>query len=170
MRISWWIYTLNWGIQMRSVDSSSREHWRFVGTSINFLAGPRCPSVAFRDRGLDSSNREHWRFVGSSGIVEYQGSRRHTCCVVSSRFCVGLRVFCGPILFDHCYSLALLQWFLILLLYLIHAATTLRIVAISLSLAATTIKSLQYNNHIATPLVFIAISKLPFPTTWYASQ
>ena len=34
-------------------------------------------------------------------------------------------------------------------------------VAISLSLAATTIKSLQYNYHIATPLVCVAISKLP---------
>ena len=56
------------------IDSSSREHWRFVGTSINFLAGPRRASVAFRERGLDSSSREHWRFVGSSGIVEYQGS------------------------------------------------------------------------------------------------
>ena len=88
------------------IDSSSREHWRFVGTSINFLAGPRRASVAFRERGLDSSSREHWRFVGSSGIVEYQGSRRRMCSVVSSRFCVGLRVFCGPILFGRCYSLA----------------------------------------------------------------
>ena len=94
----------------------------------------------------------------------------HTCCVVSSRFCVGLRVFCGPILFGRCYSLGLLQRFFILLLYLIHAATTLRFVSISLSLAATTIKSLQYNYHIATPLVCVAISKLPLPTTWYASQ
>ena len=120
--------------------------------------------------GLDSSSREHWRFVGSLGIVEYQGSRHRMCCVVSSRFCVGLRVFCGPILFGRCYSLALLQRFLILLLHLIHAATTIRFVAISLSLATTTIKSLQYNNHIATPLVCVAISKLPFPTTWYALQ
>ena len=55
---------------------------------------------------IDSSSREHWRFVGSSGIIEYQGSRRCTCCVVSSQFCVGLRVFCGPILFGHCYNLA----------------------------------------------------------------
>ena len=47
---------------------------------------------------------------------------------------------------------------------------TLWFIAISLSLAATTIKSLQYNNHIAIPLVCVAISKLPFPTTWYASQ
>ena len=121
-------------------------------------------------RSIDSSSREHWRFVSSSGIVEYQGSRRRTCCVFSSRFCVGLRVFCGPILFVRCYSLSLLQRFLILLLYLIHAATTLRFIAISLSLVATTIKSLQYNNHIAMPLVCVAISKLPFPTTWYASQ
>jgi len=119
---------------------------------------------------IDSSSREHWRFIGSSGIVEYQGSRRRTCCVISSQFCVGLRVFCGPILFGRCYSLALLQRFFILLLYLIHAATTLRFVAISLSLAATTIKSLQYNYHIATPLVCVAISKLPFSTTWYALQ
>ena len=138
--------------------------------SINFLAGPRRASIAFKERGLDSSSREHWRFVGSSGIVEYQGSRRRMCCVVSSRFCVGLRVFYRPFPFGRCYSLALLQRFLILLIYLIHAATTLRFVAISLSLAATTIKSLQYNNYIAKPLVCVAISKLPFPTTWYASQ
>ena len=71
------------------IDSSSREHWRFVGMSINFLAGPRRASIAFGDRGLDSSSREHWRFIGSSGNVEYQGSRRRTCCVVSSQFCVG---------------------------------------------------------------------------------
>ena len=32
------------------IDSSSREHWRFIGTSINFLAGPRRASVAFGDR------------------------------------------------------------------------------------------------------------------------
>ena len=120
--------------------------------------------------GLDSSSREHWRFVSSLGIIEYQGSRRRTCCVVSSRFCVGHIVFCGPILFGRCYSLPLLQRFFVLLLYLIHAATTLRFIAISLSLTATTIKSLQYNNYIATPLVCVAISKLPFPTTWYASQ
>ena len=94
----------------------------------------------------------------------------HACCIVSSHFCVGHRVYCGPILFGRCYSLALLQQFLILFLYLIHAATTLKFVAISLSLAATTIKSLQHNYHIATPLVCVAISKLPFPTTWYASQ
>ena len=31
------------------IDSSSREHKRFVGTLINFLAGPRRASVAFGD-------------------------------------------------------------------------------------------------------------------------
>ena len=90
--------------------------------------------------------------------------------VVSSWFRVGLRVLCGPILFVRCYSLSLLQRFLILLLYLIHAATTLRFIAISLSLVATTIKSLQYNYHIATPLVCVAISKHLFPSTQYVSQ
>ena len=153
------------------IDSSSRSTgYSPARRSISSPALGARASVGFGDRGLDSSSREHWRFVGSSGIVEYQGSRRHTCCIVSSRFCVGLRVFYGPILFGPCYSLALLQCFLILLIYQIHAATTLRFVVISLSLAAMTIKSLQYNNHIATPLVFIAISKLPFPTIWYASQ
>ena len=32
------------------IDYSSREHWIFVGTSINFNAGPRRASVAFGDR------------------------------------------------------------------------------------------------------------------------
>ena len=32
------------------IDSSSRENWRFVGMSINFLAGPRYASIAFGDR------------------------------------------------------------------------------------------------------------------------
>ena len=32
------------------IDSSSREHWRFVGMSINFLAGLRRASVDFGDR------------------------------------------------------------------------------------------------------------------------
>ena len=55
------------------IDSSSREHWRFIGTSINFLAGPRRARIAFRDRGLNSSSTEHWKFFGSSGNAEYQG-------------------------------------------------------------------------------------------------
>ena len=105
---------------------------------------------------------------GALEIRRLVGDRRIS--GVSSRFCVGLRVFYGPILFGPFYTLALLQRFLILLRYQIHVATTLRFVAISLSLAATTIKSLQYNNHITTPLVCVTISKLPFPTTWYASQ
>ena len=76
---------------MRSILQAASTGDSSIGTSINFLAGPRRASVAFGDRGLDSSSREHWRFVGSSGIVEYQGSRHRTCCVVSSRFYVGLR-------------------------------------------------------------------------------
>ena len=122
--------------------------------------------LKFRDSNeIDSSSREHWRFVGSSGIIEYQGSRRRTCCVVSSRFCVGLRVFYGPILFGPFYSLALLRQFLILLIYLNLVATILQFIAITLSSTAMTIKSLQYNYNIATPLLRVTICNLPFPTT-----
>ena len=141
-------------------DSSARRS--ISSPALGALAFP-LGTVSFKQGALEIRQQVWDRRI--SGL-----SPPHACCIVSSHFCVGHRVFCGPILFGRCYSLALLQWFLILLLYLIHAATTLRIVAISLSLAATTIKSLQYNNHIATPLVCVAISKLPFPTTRYASQ
>ena len=76
-------------LKLRDPDMISilQAGWRFVSTSINFLAGPRRASVAFEDRGLNSSSKEHWRFVGSSGIVEYQGS--HHGFVWASGFSVG---------------------------------------------------------------------------------
>ena len=141
-------------------DSSARRS--ISSPALGMLALP-WGTVSFKQGALEIRQQVWDRRI--SGL-----SPPHACCIVSSHFCVGHRVFCGPILFCRCYSLALLQRFLILFLYLIHAATTLKFVAISLSLAATTIKSLQHNYHIATPLVCIAISKLPLPTTWYASQ
>ena len=38
------------------IDSSSREHWRFVGMSINFLAGLRRASIALGDRILQAGS------------------------------------------------------------------------------------------------------------------